>query len=70
MYLYGPIKTSKVITKTTTQIYGRDVIPFVLSEIDDPLTAMVNATARIVTVPTPTGATADTQTGTDTTVTE
>ena len=41
-----------------------------MSEIDDPLTAMVNATARIVTVPTPTGATADTQTGTDTTVTE
>ena len=70
MYLCGPQKTSKLITKTTSQIYGRDVLPFDLSELDSPLSAIDDATNRSVAVPTPTGATADTQTGTDTTVTE
>ena len=70
MYLCGPEKTSKLITKTTSQIYGRDVLPFDLTEIDSPLSAIDDATNRSVAVPTPTGATANTQTGTDTTVTE
>ena len=41
-----------------------------LTDIDDPAGALTNATLRSETVPTPAGATPDTQTGTDTTVTE
>lgn len=69
MYLHGPTKTSKFITDAIIQVYGRDG-EFDLTDIDDPADALTNATMRSVTVPTPSGATPDTQTGTDTTVTE
>ena len=69
MYLYGPTKTSKFITAAFVQLYGRDG-EFDLTDIDDPAGALTNATLRSETVPTPAGATPDTQTGTDTTVTE
>ena len=70
MYIYGPEKTSQLITKTTAQIYGREAIPFDLLEIDNPLIDMVNATARVSSIPDPEGATAETATGSTTTVTE
>ena len=69
MYLYGPTKTSKFITDAIIQVYGRDG-EFDLTDIDDPSEAMANATLRAVTTPVPSGATPDTQTGTDTEVTE
>ena len=69
MYLYGPTKTSKFITAAFVQLYGRDN-EFDLTDIDDPSGDLTNATIRSVTIPIPSGATPDTQTGTDTTVTE
>tara|TARA_B100000809_G_scaffold144246_1_gene141802 strand:+ start:7041 stop:7793 length:753 start_codon:yes stop_codon:yes gene_type:complete len=69
MYLYGPIKTSKFITDAIIQVYARNG-EFDLTDIDDPSEAMANATLRAVTTPVPSGATPDTQTGTDTEVTD
>ena len=70
MYLYGPQKTSKLITKSMAQIYSRETLPFDSTQIDNPSNPLNNATSRSVSTPTPAGATAENSTGSTTTVTE
>jgi len=60
---------SVFITDAIIQVYARNG-EFDLTDIDDPSEAMANATLRAVTTPVPSGATPDTQTGTDTEVTD